>query len=217
MSGQKTLLCAGITFYNDSLALWRCLKTLKHFDYIFCVDGKFKDFYSESDLSDEGIRQIIKSYPNTILYDAPNLTEPEKRTINFKLAKEYKCDWLLVIDSDEWVQYFDYNKLRKFEGDKDFYFIQLHKAGFVYPITWCPRLFNMRDREIVYGKEHIHIFINGQFREIGIRYGKPLATFEDLILYSDDRLRDPDYNKALDEYQKSLGGFERSLKYPESY
>ena len=63
-------IAVGMLCYQESKSLSHYLKTLTDFDYVICVDGK-RDLNEGPALSDDGTRDIIKSFPNTILIDAP--------------------------------------------------------------------------------------------------------------------------------------------------
>lgn len=204
-------LAAGVVFYNDYLGLKRCLHSLRHFDHVFCIDGKFATFPSEKELSDDITRDMVRSCPNAMLYDAPNLSETQKRSIYLELARQYACDWLLVIDSDEWVQYFDYTQFKEhvFPDNQDIVFTQLHKSDFLYAICWTPRLLRVKPK-MRYGDRHFDLYIDSVYYSLGMNVRKPDASTDLLILYGDDRLREPEYNRALDEYQDKLRKFESS-------
>ena len=90
----------GLIFYNDVESLKKCIPSLK-VDKIYAIDGRFKNFDSPQPLSDDGSRQYLKSFKNVKLIDAPDLEQVDKRNIYLKECQE---EFLIVIDSDEWVE-----------------------------------------------------------------------------------------------------------------
>lgn len=77
---------------------------------MICVDGRFKHFkplennqQGGEDLSTDGSRELVNSYDNTMLIDVPNSYEIQKRTAYLKACELVKAEYLLIIDSDEYV------------------------------------------------------------------------------------------------------------------
>lgn len=212
MKGNNVKLGAGVIFYQDYFGMRRLLYSLRNLDYVFCIDGRFKDFPNKDELSSESVRQTVKSFPNAILIDAPNLSEPEKRDIYFKLAQQYLCDWLLVIDSDEWLQYFDYIKFREIKWDSDVLFIQIHKREFSLPVAWQIRWHKINHQATYkHGPRHFDLHINDKYHTLGLRAQKPLKVTNECIIYSDDRMRDKAHLQDLDDYAKWLSKYEKPL------
>lgn len=109
-------IASGICFYNDCKSLERTLNSLKDkVDYMICVDGKYKHYKADSELSDDGSRELIKSYDNTILIDKPNSYEIEKRQayVNWCGPFPMTIDFLLIVDSDEYVLDYDQEVFEK--------------------------------------------------------------------------------------------------------
>ena len=101
---------SGTIFYNDVKSLERTLESLKDkVDWMICVDGKFKhftDFDNDSNndgLSTDGSRELVNSYDRAVLIDVPNSYEVNKRTAYLKECRRVRPDYLLIIDSDEYV------------------------------------------------------------------------------------------------------------------
>ena len=94
---------AGISFYNDVKALERCLDSLQELDKIICVDGRYPGFRSRSDLSNDGSTEVVRGFPNTLLVDYP-ATQIQKRNRYLQLSKDYELDFLLIMDSDEYIE-----------------------------------------------------------------------------------------------------------------
>jgi hypothetical protein len=88
--------------YQQSKSLSCHLKTLTDFDYVICVDGKHNSNEGPA-LSDDGTRDIIMSFPNTILIDAPWLKQIDARNLYIKRAAQLGCSWLLVLEANEYI------------------------------------------------------------------------------------------------------------------
>jgi len=93
-------IAIGLIFFNDVKSLKRCIPTLQP-DKIYAVDGRFKNFNTPNPLSTDGSREYLKTFKNVKLIDAPDLEEVDKRNIYLKKCEE---EFLLRIDSDEWVE-----------------------------------------------------------------------------------------------------------------
>lgn len=85
---------------------------------MFCVDGRFKHYRADTALSNDGSRELVKSYSNTMLIDVPDAYEIEKRqryvdacSLLHRQGKEVmnreEPDFLLIVDSDEYVLEYD--------------------------------------------------------------------------------------------------------------
>ncbi len=99
------MLSAAISFFMSIQELKRCLSTITpYMKYIFCVDGRFLGFDYPTPLSTDGSRELVMEYENTVLIDAPDLKEINKRQIYLDKTKEHDIDLLLVLDSDEFAE-----------------------------------------------------------------------------------------------------------------
>jgi hypothetical protein len=97
-------VAAGIVFFDDEKGLQRCLSSIHSFvDLIIAIDGKFKYFEDDHDLSIDNSREVVESFPKTTYYCYPNLTEIDKRNKYLEIAGTKEIDFLLVIDSDEYA------------------------------------------------------------------------------------------------------------------
>lgn len=97
---------SGTIFYNDCKSLERCLASLHDkVDVMCCVDGRFKHFKdnNSSSLSNDGSREVVESYDNAILIDVPDSYEIQKRTAYIDYCVRINAEYLLIIDSDEYV------------------------------------------------------------------------------------------------------------------
>lgn len=105
-------IVSGTCFYNDCKSLERTLESLKDkVDLMICVDGRFKHYRADTALSNDGSRELVKSYNNAILIDVPDAYEIEKRQryVNECFSK----DFLLIVDSDEYVFEYDQSLFEK--------------------------------------------------------------------------------------------------------
>ena len=110
---DRIKLGAGIIFFDDCSSLKRCIESVYDgVDIIFAIDGKFPAFPSESQLSTDGSRELIKSYSKCLLVDYPK-AEFEKREKYLEYSAHYSVDVLMIVDSDEFVlKGNDWNKFR---------------------------------------------------------------------------------------------------------
>src|SRR5919106_640450 len=104
---------AGIVFFDDEKGLQRCLSSIQSFvDLIIAIDGKFKYFEDDHDLSIDNSRKVVESFPNAEHYCYPDLTEIDKRNKYLEIAGSKEVNFLLVIDSDEYAV-IDINKFSR--------------------------------------------------------------------------------------------------------
>lgn len=102
-------IAAGVCFYNDCKSLERTLQSLvDKVDYMVCVDGRYKGFKDSGDgLSNDGSRELVRSFNKSVLINMPNVYEVEKRQGYLDWCDRARPDWLLIIDSDEYVSEYD--------------------------------------------------------------------------------------------------------------
>ena len=205
MSDSKTYLSAGIIFYQDCKSLERTLRSLKDFDLVICVDGKFKLFDSDNELSNDGSRELVKSYNNMVLIDAPDLSEPEKRNKYMEFVSEF----LLVIDSDEWIEgdieQFR-NNLFNLPDEQVFNINAWIKA--VGGHTLYPRLFK-QPYKMRYGQTHNTLVYNNSIFRIK---ASPDRIVEGITIKADDSLRSKEWIDKCYQYQVKLIEYERPIK-----
>lgn len=132
-------ICAVICFYNAKNELERCLESLDlellaGIDKAICLDGKYPNFApGEPDLSNDGSRELVKSYGNkTVLLDVPDY-ELWKRNayLDYLRLLKRKYEFMLIIDSDEYVDP-DKKNWPKFRRQISDYWA--NKKNHVYPI-----------------------------------------------------------------------------------
>lgn len=88
--------------FNDKDNIKRHLLSIPQYIHQITLDGRYKDFDHPSDLSDDGTREVVKTFFNCLLIDAGGLTEVEKRQIYFDLFNPINYKFLVVADSDEY-------------------------------------------------------------------------------------------------------------------
>ena len=101
----------GLCFYQDVHSLTRCLYSLQTYplDYLIAVDGKFKEYPAEGELSDQQCLDLVKSFQYPVRYLATSgLVEMEKRQKYFDECRKLGIDVLIVLDSDEYILPTDY-------------------------------------------------------------------------------------------------------------
>lgn len=114
-------IASGTVFYNDVKSLERTLESLKDkVDWMICVDGRFKHFKdgNSSGLSRDKSRELVRSYDNAILIDMPHTYEIQKRQAyvdycNSMFRNAQKINYLLIVDSDEYVLEYDQTTFEK--------------------------------------------------------------------------------------------------------
>jgi len=97
-------------FWNDAANIQRLLESIHGELFCIFVDGAWLG-YGTGGLSSDDSREIIQSHENTMLVDAPNLIEHQKRNVYIETADALGFDYCLVIDSDEFVVSLDVSVL----------------------------------------------------------------------------------------------------------
>lgn len=88
-------------------ALKRCLDSVKDYPVIL-VNGKWNDMEGDNPISTQKARELIKSYDNIKYIESPNQSEAYNRNI---LYRECETEYLIWLDTDEWVRIEDYFKI----------------------------------------------------------------------------------------------------------
>jgi len=101
-------ICAGICVYADAEGLHRCLSTLGlgegGFDGAIVIHRRFEHFEMIEERSLEETKLVAKKFPNVhVDHSDEPISQVDARSLYFKLAGELGYDWLMVIDSDEYV------------------------------------------------------------------------------------------------------------------
>jgi len=216
------MLAVGYNFYEKSLAtVHRGIESVKsHVDYIFAIDGRYTDEYGVAlfpdtePLSHEIVRRYLKSIPNVILVDLP-ATEIQKRQRYLDMCREYDCEYLIILDGDEFVlpesywQSFKHN-LEQCVPDTNVYGI---KYEYSYPqhhdATNYPRLW-FRPWEMEYF--HAHCLFKNRITGRVQKSSSGVPCIEGIRMAGDDTLRNREYQLQSFEYQTWLIEHEQEIR-----
>lgn len=195
--------------FQDRKSLYRTLSSCHQTNYHFVIDGRFPDYPYHTDLSDDGTREICDQFENVVLIDCP-ADEVTKRNRYLQACREYGIDYLLIIDSDEYIIEADWWRFTQ----------NLAKLTTTENILgiWCrnqdghegvfPRLWK-NPGEMEYYKCH-NIFkkiCNGQLT----RSSADAPYVEGIKIVWDASLRTPENEARTSEYQRKLIAKEKPL------
>ena len=223
MVNRSPTTAAGIEFFDDEKGLQRCLNSITSFvDHIIAIDGKFKHFKDNHDLSIDNSRKVVESFPNVVYYCYPNLTEINKRNKYLEIAGTKEIDFLLVIDSDEHavidMNEFSKNLFRikeyktgapvngKTKDTPDVYGIKIfekyiEKSDFIRE-RYIERIF-YKPAKLRYHLIHCNLVdVNDPTRNFTTR--KYTSEINGITLYNDDDLRSDHYIQRSIQYQNDL-------------
>lgn len=223
-------IAAGIVEYGDPDGLYRLLASLaldqeNTIDLAIVVHSRFKYFDIKNIDDEQALRQtqkILSKFPQsrvklvTLANNVHNNTQVESRNLYFKAAAEEGCDWLLVMDSDEYVaRNADWKEFRRqlefvisLDLPHQIFDIQMEGILAMYRGP-RPRLF-YRPATIRYWKKHFWFVLE----EKGICYkgvGDAGRVIGGIYLLHDKTVRSLDhYNATLgyNEWQKIYEGIE---------
>jgi hypothetical protein len=111
-------IAAGIVVYADPEGLDRCLSTLAlgrgGFDGAIIIHSRYEHFDLEDPRSLEDTQRVASKYHNVLVHNVEEpITQVDARSLYMEKAGELGYDWLMVIDSDEYVlQNADWGKFR---------------------------------------------------------------------------------------------------------
>jgi hypothetical protein len=203
-------VAAGIVFFDDEKGLQRCLSSIQtHVDLIIAIDGKFKHFEDDHDLSIDNSRKVVESFPNAVYYCYPNLTEIDKRNKYLEIAGSKNIDFLLVIDSDEYGV-IDMNEFSDVEGKTndipDVYGIKIFEKHFEKPDytreRYIERIF-YKPAKLRYQLIHCNLVdVDNPSRNFITR--KYTSEINGITLYNNDDLRSNHYLERSIQYQSNL-------------
>ncbi len=197
MDSSHPRICVGLVWYEDP-SVFRTIDSIPEDWEIIIVDGRFEGSKAETEYSSEELRYKVKKYKNVTLIDFSGM-EYQSRSVYFEHSEGF--DILIVIDSDEWISYFDaelfYNYVKRLESGK-------HTINLVPKNSWIPRLFvdpskwryYKSHRNLKYDDGEIQNVSRGDSRVNGIE----ISTNEDL---RSDKLK-----KTIQEYQDQLWIYE---------
>ena len=99
-------MALGINYWDDIIGLGRILNSSAYdfVDRIYLIDGRYKSREDEPQFKSTDIYHIKEKYRKvnlTVFYDANQIT---KRNRYWERAEEDNMDFLIVIDSDEYIE-----------------------------------------------------------------------------------------------------------------
>jgi len=96
----KTALA--LSYFDSEAEIPRLAPLFKHFDYVIAVDGRYEGYDVDHDFSIDNSEDLLRKYPNVIL-DRYAGWQVLKRQRYLDIAGELKCDFLIVVDTDEYL------------------------------------------------------------------------------------------------------------------
>jgi hypothetical protein len=206
--------------------LKRCLDSIADkLDYLIAIDGRYDLYYdcNSSGLSFDGSRELVKSYRNGLLLDAPGLPEPEKRQKYVEACASLGIELLLIIDSDEWLECSSSSSSNLDEFYAEVEQKVLGKSSNVYCIMTekpheqgqffaKPRLW-YRPGEMTYLKRHYEFKRRRGMasQEDWTHTGGYADILKSVRIRADDSLRSKELIEASNEYQARLIEKERLI------
>jgi hypothetical protein len=223
LNNKIVTIAAGIVFFDDEKGLQRCLHSIQSYvDLIIAIDGKFKYFEDDHNTSIDNSRKVVESFPNAVYYCYPNLTEIDKRNKYLEIAGIKEMDFLLVIDSDEFVvidrdefsksltQIKEYKTGDPVGGETkdtpDVYGIKIFEKHFEKPDfireRYIERIF-YNPSKLRYQFIHCNLVdVDHPSRNFTTR--KYTSEINGITLYNDDDLRSRHYLQRSIQYQRDL-------------
>jgi len=210
---RKMKFAVGLCFYNDLESLKRGLPTYADkVDHIFAIDGRYSLFDGD-DYSTQETIDYLKSYPNVIL-DRFVGYEHDKRNRYLALCDKHKVDFLLIIDSDEYVEKgadwktFKRNCIEsaKNHPEENFFGVdynyspKMDEANYSpYPRLWA------RPSDVEYHTAHCIFKVKGNSPR---RSSSSVPKIAGLTMCGDDDLRDVFYRNSVRKYQERMIEYE---------
>lgn len=171
----------GVCCYADPGGMRRLLETTLSFDYVICIVGKWKDFEYDNEKNIEMI-SVISSYPNTLIKQIDGIPQHQARNIYLYMAEKLGCDYLIILDSDEYLSGGVFN---------------VPKEQNIYNMKWnntvLPRLI-VKPKGMEYKDRHNQIWCDEK-EMIGRNLGECIEGIE---IISDKSLRE----KEREDYQR---------------
>jgi hypothetical protein len=208
----------GCSFYNDAKGLDRLLHSVAgQVALCIMIDGRYPSFgrgKGLAPLSTDGSREVCKQYDNTLLVDLPGTPQVAKRNAYLRLSKRYDLDFLIVMDSDEYIekQGADWDTFRYVAEKRVNLDLQMYRIYNVYFTDenhwndgWRPRLF-YRPWEIRYDVKHYRLVIKAKNHlDRPVYEGESgRATIAGITMVHHRSIRTEDRNKDMDRYEDWL-------------
>lgn len=215
---DKIKIGVGLCFYKDLASLKRGLPTYAPFvDHVFAIDGRFS-YFSGDDYSEPETIDYLNSFDN-LIYERFIGMEHDKRQRYVDLAAKHGCNFLLIIDSDEYVLQADWDLFKEnaveiskaYPGDNFLgVLVRYTPEGFIpeefsnYPKLWA------RPEECEYYKAHC-IFKNKNYGGV-VRSSSNCPTVGGIRLDWNDKLRTTEYLKGIHDYQQRMLSYEVPIR-----
>src|SRR5262245_24563763 len=226
---ENKRIAAGIISFDDERGLQRCMDSIHEYvDLIIVIDGKFRYFEDDHEISSDNSRDVVESFSNSVYCSYPNLTEIEKRNKYLEFAGDKNMDFLLVIDSDEFavVNEMDFqlnlDKLRnskinsgRRDGDNpEVYGVKIFEKHFEKPNfireRYIERMF-YKPGKLRYQSIHCNL-VDTDNPSRNFTTGKYSSELHGITLYNDDDLRTNHYLERSVQYQSILLEGERAAR-----
>ena len=204
----RVLIGVGFCYYQDIESIKRGIPTfIDNVDYVFAIDGRFS-LRDGPDYSNDGSTEFLEQYKNVIIEKFVGM-EHDKRQRYVELAKKYKIDVLIIIDSDEYVDSADWTLFREniskiLQSEDNIHGVNFFTDG---NITQYPRIW-IRPHQIRYWNAHCLFEVNGNV----IRSPKNLKPVLGITLKMDDSKRSEQYLKETTDYQYRMIAFEKPFR-----
>ena len=203
----------GVSFYNDKVGLRRLFASLSasKVDIILAIDGRYPGFRSPFDLSNDGSRSVCNIFHNVLLVDFP-ATQIRKRNKYLQLSKQYGLDFLLILDSDEYIQEGADWALFKHACEEsvrlDEYQYRIYDVRYQNEMPWDlgerPRVW-FRPWQIRYDVKHYRWIIRAKCKDRPVYEGDNGRRLLPGITIKHQRsIRPKERNKAMDDYEDRL-------------
>ena len=104
---MKFKVAVGINCWDDPKGLLQAFEQEHYFDCIdttFVIEGRYEGRFDEPENSEEIILAICKRY-NVYYEKMYNCKQIDKRNKYLKLAEDGGFDFLIILDSDEWITF----------------------------------------------------------------------------------------------------------------
>lgn len=204
---MRRKIAIGLVFYNDVKCLSRCLPSLVDWDYVICIDGRY-DINTGEDLSTDGSRDVVQSFPNTILIDAPGRKQTDVRNMYVERAAKLGCDFVMMFECDEYITG-DMEQFRanlpthdrhRFPRDLIYNVAFVDEGGVIF--NW-PRLI-YKPQYVRYGNVHYSYVVGGRERIADLNHNT-LPRVEGILVHHEER------NCRSDEHQERNNVYGHSL------
>ena len=222
-------IAAGIVSFDDERGLRRCMSSIYDcVDLMIIIDGKFRHFDDDHDISRDNSRDVVESFSNSAYYCYPNLTEIEKRNKYLEIADEKNIEFLLVIDSDEYAIISEseflssLDKIRNLKinrtcldgNNTDVYGVKIFEKHFEKPNCVRERYIERilyKPGKLRYQSIHCNLVdVANPVRNFTT--GKYSSEIQGITLYNNDDLRTSHYLERSLQYQSILLEEERTAR-----